>query len=295
MLASLIGLAVQGGSAQAAAVPTPVVPAGLGRAIEAPSPYIPQTDCDLVLRQGTVALMRLLQRTYPDGSNLGILQSCAAEGITSEHSDGRALDFGLNVKNPRQHAEADAFLQWLFATDRFGNKQAMARRLGVMYVIYNAQIRSIGDSGYSPYDPSVCSGGRGDATTCHRNHIHISLSWAGALGHTSFWTGRVAAVDYGPCVAPGHLFSAHYTKPNPTALPAGAPSTPADPVPQGTGALGRAHSAHPSGADRRHLRSDHGQGGAGLEEIPPLEHRQVRRRPGHVDQPESRRAAELTA
>ncbi|HEY2303887.1 MAG TPA: peptidoglycan-binding protein [Acidimicrobiales bacterium] len=219
VLASLIGLAVQGGSAEAAAVPTPVVPAGLGRAIEAPSPYIPQTDCDLVLRQGTVALMRLLQRTYQDGSNLGILQSCAAEGITSEHSDGRALDFGLNVKNPRQHAEADAFLQWLFATDRFGNKQAMARRLGVMYVIYNGQIRSIGDSGYSPYDPSVCSGGRGDATTCHRNHIHISLSWAGALGHTSFWTGRVAAVDYGPCVAPGHLFSAHYTKPNPQPCP----------------------------------------------------------------------------
>jgi hypothetical protein len=219
VLASLVGLAVQGGSAQAAGIPTPVVASTVGRGIEPLSPYMPQTDCDLVLRQGTVALMRLLQHTYPDGSNLGILQSCAAEGMTSEHSDGRALDFGLNVKNARQHAEADAFLQWLFATDRYGNTQAMARRLGVMYVIYNSQIRSVGDSGYSPYDSSLCSGSRGDATTCHRDHIHISLNWAGALGRTSFWTGHVAPIDYGPCVAVGHLFSGHYTKPNPNPCP----------------------------------------------------------------------------
>jgi peptidoglycan hydrolase-like protein with peptidoglycan-binding domain len=220
LVALLVGLVTDAGNAQATALRTPTMPVKVGRAIEAPSPYIPQTDCDLILRKGTVALMKLLQRTYPDGINLGILQSCAAEGSTSEHSDGRALDFGLNAKNPRQHAEADAFLQWLFATDRYGNRQAMARRLGVMYVIYNAQIRSIGDAGYSPYDPAVCSGGRGDDTTCHRTHIHISLSWAGALGKTSFWTGRVAAIDYGPCVAPGHLFSADYTKPNPNPCPA---------------------------------------------------------------------------
>jgi hypothetical protein len=220
VLSLLIGLTVEGGSAQAASIRTPAIGVRVSRAIEAASPYIPQTDCDLILRKGTVALMRLLQRTYPDGLNLGMLQSCAVEGMTSEHSDGRALDFGLNARNPRQHAEADAFLQWLFATDRYGNRQAMARRLGVMYVIYNAQIRSVGDPGYTPYDPSVCSGGRGDDTTCHRTHIHISLSWTGALGKTSFWTGRVAATDYGPCVPPGHLFSADYTKPNPNPCPA---------------------------------------------------------------------------
>jgi peptidoglycan hydrolase-like protein with peptidoglycan-binding domain len=219
VLASLVGMGIQSGPAQAVVIRTPTVPVAVGRAIEAPSPYIPQSDCDLILRPGTVSLMKLLQRTYTDGSNLGILQSCAAEAMTGEHSDGRALDFALNVKNTRQHAEADAFLQWLFATDRYGNSQAMARRLGVMYVIYNAQIRSVGDSSYTSYDPSVCSNGRGDASTCHRNHIHISLSWAGALGKTSFWTGKVAAVDYGPCVMPGHLFSGHYTKPNPSPCP----------------------------------------------------------------------------
>jgi hypothetical protein len=216
---ALLLVVATGGPAGAAPIPTPAPQAGVGRAIEAPSPYIPQTDCNLILRPGTVALMRLLERTYRDGTNLGILQSCAAEGQTSEHSDGRALDFGLNVKNPHRHGEALAILQWLFATDRFGNTQAMARRLGVMYVIYDGQIRSIGDRSFSPYLPQVCSNGRGDPNTCHRTHIHISLSWAGALGRTSFWTGRVAPVDYGPCVAPGHLFSPPYTRLNPNPCP----------------------------------------------------------------------------
>ena len=29
--------------------------------------------------------------------------------------------------------------------------------------------------------------------------MHISLSWNGAMGRTSFWTERVYADDYGPC------------------------------------------------------------------------------------------------
>lgn len=29
--------------------------------------------------------------------------------------------------------------------------------------------------------------------------MHISLSWSGAMGRTSFWTKRVYADDYGPC------------------------------------------------------------------------------------------------
>jgi peptidoglycan hydrolase-like protein with peptidoglycan-binding domain len=29
--------------------------------------------------------------------------------------------------------------------------------------------------------------------------MHISLSWNGATGRTSYWTKRVAPTDYGPC------------------------------------------------------------------------------------------------
>lgn len=227
-LVATIAIATETAAPAAAASSTPGPGAGASAAIEGPSPYLPQTDCDLTLRAGTVALMRLLQRTYPDGTDLGILQSCSAEGMTSEHADGRALDLGLNVNKPRQHAEALALLQWLFATDRFGNTQAMARRLGIMYVIYDSQIRSVGDPRSSPYLSDTCGNGRGDPSTCHRDHMHISLGWNGALGRTSYWTGRVAAVDYGPCVAPGHLFSAAYTRPNPTPCPA----PPLRPLPQ---------------------------------------------------------------
>jgi len=29
--------------------------------------------------------------------------------------------------------------------------------------------------------------------------MHISLTWNGAMGRTSYWTGRVYPTDYGPC------------------------------------------------------------------------------------------------
>ena len=65
----------------------------------------------------------------------------------------------------------------------------MAARLGIMYVIYNRKIWASYSPGWRDYtgaDP-------------HTSHIHISLSWNGARGHTSFWTGRTWALDYGAC------------------------------------------------------------------------------------------------
>jgi hypothetical protein len=104
-----------------------------------------------------------------------------------------------------------------------------------MYVIYDGQIRSTGDAAFSPYLPTVCSNGHGNSTTCHRTHIHISLSWAGALGRTSYWTRQVAKVDYGPCVAPGHLFAPRYSHPQLTPCP----PAPLRPLPRiSTGATG---------------------------------------------------------
>ncbi len=67
-----------------------------------------------------------------------------------------------------------------------------ARRLGVMYVIFNGRIWSsyrAGD-GWRAY-----SGGES-----HADHIHISLSWSGAAKRTSWWTGKAVGPDYGPCV-----------------------------------------------------------------------------------------------
>ena len=178
-----------------AAVPTPAVPTRLPAAIEATAGYQPQTSCDPVSRTGTRALGQLLVRTYP-GTSFGGIRPCGADGGTSpsEHYEGRAVDWMVDSRVPAQNAEADAAIAWLLATDAAGNKYAMARRLGVMYIIWNKRIFGL----YRPADgwrPYSCSG----VTACHQDHVHISLTWNGATGRTSFWTRQVSPTDYGPC------------------------------------------------------------------------------------------------
>jgi hypothetical protein len=43
--------------------------------------------------------------------------------------------------------------------------------------------------------------------------MHVSLSWAGAMGRTSYWTGQVAAADYGRCRAADLNWALPYEKP----------------------------------------------------------------------------------
>jgi hypothetical protein len=78
-------------------------------------------------------------------------------------------------------------LRWLFATDAHGNQDAMFRRLGLMYVIWNKQIWGAWSQRWEPYS---CSG----PTLCHVNHMHFSFGWAGAEKKTSYWTNKVSAV-----------------------------------------------------------------------------------------------------
>ncbi len=186
LFAVAVGAALPSGSALAVAVPR--APA-LGKAIEVFSPYQPQTLCDPTPKPGVVSFSQLLLTTYRDTRSLGITRSCASEAGTSEHKDGRAFDWGVDPRKPTQVAEAKALLAWLFATDRYGNTYAEARRLGVMYVIYNKRIWSAysAAAGWKPY---ACSG----VTGCHQDHVHFSFGWAGALRKTSYWTGRVSPV-----------------------------------------------------------------------------------------------------
>ena len=94
---------------------------------------------------------------------------------------------------PAEKAIAKQFLAWLLAPGPSGMAALNARRLGVMYVIWNGRIWSAyrASEGWRSY-------GGGEA---HAGHIHISLAWNGATKRTSFWTGNFGAVDYGPCVA----------------------------------------------------------------------------------------------
>jgi hypothetical protein len=192
-LTSVIGTLL--GSAPAdAAVPT--APVTLPAAIEPMPAYQPQSFCDPVDKPGVVAFGRLLTATYPHTSVVDISRSCGSERGTSEHKDGRALDWGVNVANATQRGQAQSLLRWLFAPDAAGDPHAMLRRLGIMYVIWNKHIWGAWSGRWEPY---ACSG----VTACHMDHMHFSFDWAGARKLTSFWTGVVAA----PTPAPRYLYT----------------------------------------------------------------------------------------
>ena len=187
VLRCLLGLAllvvlVPWGSARAAtSPPTPATPS-FGSAIEGYAAYEPGVTCDPVNRPGATMLANLIKQTYGQDQVIGIARNACY--TISEHNEGRALDWMLNANDPTQMAEAKAFLHWLFATDKYGHTDAMARRLGVMYVIWN-------DHMWRSYDHGKW--GSYSGSDSHTTHIHISLSLDGATGRTSFWTGKPLA------------------------------------------------------------------------------------------------------
>ena len=171
-----------------AAIAVPQAPVALPGDIEPMAPYQPQTFCDPHDKPGVVAFAKLLTSTYPDTSTVDISRPCGTD--TSEHYDGRALDWGAYYKNAAQVKEVNATFAWLFAPDAAGNPNAMMRRLGIMYIIWNKQIyggQNYGGQGDGGWRPYACSG----ETACHQNHVHFSFDWSGALKKTSFWTGVV--------------------------------------------------------------------------------------------------------
>lgn len=72
----------------------------------------------------------------------------------------------------------------------YGNGHAMARWLGIMFLIWNNRI-------WESYRPilgwQAYSGDRP-----HQDHIHISFSWPGANKQTTWYTAGQAAVDGSP-------------------------------------------------------------------------------------------------
>src|SRR5207237_1554832 len=116
-------------------------------------------------------------------------------------------DWRLGVRAPRDKAVAYAALHWLIKPGPHGEPAWNARRFGIMYVIWDGRIWAAyrASEGWRAYH----------GASEHTDHIHISFSWNGAEKHTSWWTGRVAPVDYGPCPAvPGRL-AARWSRPNP--------------------------------------------------------------------------------
>jgi hypothetical protein len=159
------------------ALAAPATP-DFGPAIDNYAVYQPQTTCSSTIQPGVGDFRDLLNATY-GRRDISTVRPCGSER-QSEHMDGRALDFGLNVSNPTERAYADEILGWLHATDRHGNRHALARRFGIMYIIWNDRIwsahrQSEGWRDYTGQNP-------------HTDHIHVSFGWPGALRQTTWWT-----------------------------------------------------------------------------------------------------------
>jgi hypothetical protein len=183
----------------ASATPALHAPIAFGRSIEPMAQYVAQVSCKPTYYSGTLSLGNLLVRTYRNTS-FGGAYACGTDGTVSEHYDGRAIDWMNSVRNPTQAAQAASVISFLLGTDRYGNKFAMARRLGVMYLIWNNKIWGSWDGTWQNYRNCAATPSPALDSACHRNHMHISLSWDGALGKTSFFSGRViSTTNYGPC------------------------------------------------------------------------------------------------
>jgi peptidoglycan hydrolase-like protein with peptidoglycan-binding domain len=184
-------LVAVGGTTSTAASSTPVSfpskpkgltsPSTLPAAVDPASAYVPQNACQPGTPTGVAKTRALVMRTYGVGGIGNTARGCT-EGV-SEHADGRAWDWMVDVDVPEERKAAADFLAWL---TRDGGTNA--RRLGVMYVIYNEKIWAV----YRAKDGWRPSSG-------HRDHVHVSFSWNGARGTTSFWTGKVHPVDHGTC------------------------------------------------------------------------------------------------
>jgi hypothetical protein len=161
-----------------------------GPLIEDYANYDPQDECKPKPKPGVKAFRNLVLATYPTTLDFGISRDCDVGG-TSEHKEGRAWDWGVDATNPQQKQKASNLLDWLFKTDQYGNKHAIARRVGVMYIVWNKRIWGAWGPGWDTYcvmEDGVCRDpDSGAVRHPHRDHMHISFSWKGARENTTFW------------------------------------------------------------------------------------------------------------
>jgi hypothetical protein len=163
------------------------------RTIDPYASYEGQSICDPAEKPGVVAFRSLVRAAYSGVNTGGISRSCDSGG-RSEHKEGRAWDWMLRADVPADVAKAEDLLGWLLSPDEHGNPDARARRLGIMYIIWNRQWWSAWapDKGWQPYSGS----------SPHTDHIHFSFSWDGALQRTSWWNSGVPSTGTSPQPGP---------------------------------------------------------------------------------------------
>lgn len=152
--------------------------------------------CSDGVPRGTKALERWLDRNVR-GETWGI-KRCERWGPNSYslHAEGRAIDWHLDARHPKERAAAYRLIDTLLMTDRRGQQAALARRMGVQGIIFDC--RSWFGSGGRLGKYSYCYRDNGkrkkglDPTAAHRDHVHIEINKPGARLRTSFWRSPLA-------------------------------------------------------------------------------------------------------
>ena len=141
-----------------------------------PAPgYQGQTKCDPHVKPGVAAFRRLVMNAFP-GTGKGYFTRSCSVGGQSEHKDGRAWDWMVSASSASDRKKVNKLFDWLLQRDGRGNRYARARRIGMMYMIWNRRIWFPWE-GWSAYSGS----------SPHTDHVHFSFSWPGARKKTTFW------------------------------------------------------------------------------------------------------------
>ena len=168
--------------------PAPPASARYETPVEDYASYDPQTTCRRTALPGTAELAAWINRRFAGGTARASIRACGSGG-TSEHKDGRAIDWTMNAGSRADRLTVRELMTVLRRADAEGNEDMPARRMGVMYVIWDDHMYSA----WRQFEPSdYLSGGCKSLATCsktlrHRDHVHISLSRAGARGLTSWY------------------------------------------------------------------------------------------------------------
>jgi hypothetical protein len=176
-----------------------------GSVIEGYAEYEGQSRCRPKPKPGVVAFQALLEQAYPDSTWFNISRPCRDGGL-SEHKEGRALDWSRSAAIPAERAAVKDLFAWLFADDAYGNPDAMARRLGIMYIVWNRRIWE-GWSGqwetYCVQRGARCKDPHSKAVLHpHHDHVHFSFTWAGAWVETSYWHPELSQPVPTPSLSP---------------------------------------------------------------------------------------------
>lgn len=145
-------------------------------------------------RRGTLALERWLG-AHARGESWGIMRcEKLSRRNYSLHAEGRAIDWHLDARNSSGRGAGRRLIKLLLAPDRAGNPHALARRMGIQEIIWDCRAWWSGSTRPVGYSPCYTRRGklrrRVDATTAHRDHLHIGLNRMGAARLTSFWRSR---------------------------------------------------------------------------------------------------------